>query len=308
MLTTFSLVGQQVIVLFILMLLGAISNRTKLINEATVKGMTELVLFFVTPCVIIQSFQREMNMALVRNLLITAGVAFFSFFLSILFANLLIKDKDDTKQVVLRFGAIFGNCGFMSLPIEQALLGADGVFYGAVYIGVFNVVVWTYGLAIMSGGKENITAKKLVLNPGIIGVLLGLLVFLLQIKLPNILETPVDFMAALNTPVPMIIIGYYLGNLRLHHLVENTKQYLSMFLKLVFVPALTVLFMWPLHLDPTVTLVVAIACSAPSAANTAMFSTKYNRDPQLGAQMVSVSTLFSLITIPTLVALTSLIS
>lgn len=307
MAATFGLVGTQVMVLFLLMLIGAVCNRTHLINETTVKGMTEIVLYFVTPCVIIKSFQRQMNVELIRNLFITAGVAFASYLIAILLANLLIHDKNDTKEVVLRFGSIFGNCGFMSLPIEQALLGDEGVFYGAVYIAVFNVVVWTYGLAIMSGDKKNITVRKLILNPGIIGVILGIFVFLLQIKLPNIIEQPVEFMAALNTPMPMLIIGYYLGNLKLHHLVENKKQYLSMLLKLVIVPAVTLLLMVPMHLDTIVVMVVAIACSAPTAANTAMFSTKYNRDPQLGAQMVSVSTLFSLLTIPTLVALASLI-
>lgn len=307
MAATFGLVGTQVMVLFLLMLIGAVCNRTHLINETTVKGMTEIVLYFVTPCVIIKSFQRQMNVELIRNLFITAGVAFASYLIAILLANLLIHDKNDTKEVVLRFGSIFGNCGFMSLPIEQALLGDEGVFYGAVYIAVFNVVVWTYGLAIMSGDKKNITVRKLILNPGIIGVILGIFVFLLQIKLPNIIEQPVEFMAALNTPMPMLIIGYYLGNLKLHHLVENKKQYLSMLLKLVIVPAVTLLLMVPMHLETIVVMVVAIACSAPTAANTAMFSTKYNRDPQLGAQMVSVSTLFSLLTIPTLVALASLI-
>ncbi len=307
MLATFQLVGQQVVVLFLLMLVGVICNRAGFFGEPEVKGLSKMVLYFVTPCVIVESFQREPNGTMIRNLLITMGIAFASYILGIVLANLCIHDKDESKELVLRFGAVFGNCGFMSLPIEEALLGEDGVFYGAVFIAAFNLIVWTYGLAVMSGDRKNISWKKIVLNPGILGTLAGLLVFLFRISLPAVFQEPISFMADLNTPLPMIIIGYYLGNLKLHHLVENKKQYLSMLLKLICIPGLTLLMMWPMHLDQTVILVCVIASCAPTAANTAMFAALFNRDSQLAAQMVSVGTLFSLITIPSMVALATLL-
>lgn len=307
MLATFQLVGQQVVVLFLLMLVGAICNKVGFFGESEVKGLSKMVLYFVTPCVIVESFQREPNGAMIRNLLITMGIAFASYILGIVLANLCIHDKDKSKELVLRFGSVFGNCGFMSLPIEEALLGEDGVFYGAVFIAAFNLIVWTYGLAVMSGDKKNISLKKLAVNPGILGTIAGLIVFLFRISLPAVFQEPISFMADLNTPLPMIIIGYYLGNLKLHHLVENKKQYLSMLLKLLVIPGITLLMMWPLHLDKSVIMVCVIASAAPTAANTAMFAALFNRDSQLAAQMVSVGTLFSLITIPSMVALATLL-
>ncbi len=307
MLATFQLVGQQVVVLFLLMLVGAICNKAGFFGEPEVKGLSKMVLYFVTPCVIVESFQREPNGTMIRNLLITTGIAFASYILGIVLANLCIHDKDKSKELVLRFGAVFGNCGFMSLPIEEALLGEDGVFYGAVFIAAFNLIVWTYGLAVMSGDKKNISLKKLAVNPGILGTIAGLIVLLFRISLPTVFQEPISFMADLNTPLPMIIIGYYLGNLKLHHLVENKKQYLSMLLKLVCIPGLTLLMMWPMHLEKTIIMVCVIASAAPTAANTAMFAALFNRDSQLAAQMVSVGTLFSLITIPSMVALATLL-
>ena len=307
MLATFQLVGQQAVVLFLLMLVGAICNKVGFFGESEVKGLSKMVLYFVTPCVIVESFQREPNGTMIRNLLITMGIAFASYILGIVLANLCIHDKDKSKELVLRFGSVFGNCGFMSLPIEEALLGEDGVFYGAVFIAAFNLIVWTYGLAVMSGDKKNISLKKLAVNPGILGTIAGLIVFLFRISLPAVFQEPISFMADLNTPLPMIIIGYYLGNLKLHHLVENKKQYLSMLLKLLVIPGITLLMMWPLHLDKSVIMVCVIASAAPTAANTAMFAALFNRDSQLAAQMVSVGTLFSLITIPSMVALATLL-
>ena len=307
MVATFLMVARQVLVLFILMAIGAVANRTNLINQTVVKGMTNIVLYFVTPCVIMESFKREMNSSLVRNLFITLAFALAAHLIGILLATLCIHEENRQKEAVLRFATVFSNCGFMSLPIEEAILGADGVFYGAVFIAVFNVVQWTYGLALMSGGEEKITARKLILNPGIIGVLLGILVFVFQIQFPEVIDEPMQFMADLNTPVPMLIIGFYLGNLRLTHFLHYKKQYLSVVLRLIVVPVLVLLLMLPFHVPTTVAVVCAIASSAPTAAATAMFATKYDKDAQLGAQMVSISTLFSLITIPLMVTVTQLL-
>lgn len=307
LLSTFLMVGQQVLVLLILMLLGAIASRTNLIDQKAVRGMTNVVLYFVTPCIIVISFEREMDSKLIHNLLITLVIAVVTHVLGILLSILFIHDKSRQKQSVLRYGVAFSNCGFMSIPIEQALLGADGVFYGAVFMAVFNVFQWTYGLALMSGGEEKVSAKKLILNPGILAVLVGIVVFVLQIQIPSVLELPMGYMADLNTPIPMLVIGYYLGSLRLSHLTQNKKQYLAYFLRLILIPGLTLVILLPFHIDTTVAVVSAIAGSAPVAATTAMFATKFKQDAQLAAQMVSVSTLFSLVTIPLIVTIAQLV-
>lgn len=304
----FLLVGNQVVVLFILMSLGAIGNRKRLLSDESIRGITNVVLYFVTPCVVINAFQRVKEPGLINGLLVTAGIALAVHVISIALAMLIIHDKDKDKETVFRFGAIFANCGFMSLPIQEAVLGDIGVFYGSVYIAVFNVVLWTYGLATMSGDIKSIKPKDLILNPGILGTVIGLVIFLCEIKLPTVVASPISYMALLNTPVPMIVIGYYLGNLKPIHLRTNLKQYLSIALRLVGIPLVTIGLMLLLRPDKTIFIVCTIAGCAPSAAVTAMFATRFSKDAQLGAQMVSVATLFSLITIPTLVSLANYLS
>ena len=303
MLENFLTVGTQVLILFILMGLGALGNRSGLIKAEAIPGITNLVLYFVTPCVIINSFQRKATPELIHGLLITALVAFLIHLISIIVVNLILREKDEAKEKVLKFSAIFSNCGFMSLPIQDALLGSIGVFYGSVFVAVFNVFVWTYGLVMMSGDRKAIRLKTIVFNPGIMGTVIGTMIFALSIKLPSLIAVPVEYMAALNTPLPMIIIGYYLGNLRLEHLKSNLKQYYAIFIRLVLLPCITVLGLRLCHVDTVVAIVCTLASSAPTAAITAMFATRFKRDAQLGAQIVSLSTLFSLITIPLMVAL-----
>lgn len=302
MLQNFLIVGEQVLVLCCIMALGFLCNRVHWLNEKAVKSITNIVLYFVTPCVIINSFSREVDSALVSGLIITAVVAFLTFLISIAFAHSCIKDKDKELERVYRYAAVFGNCGFMALPLEQAVLGDIGAFFGAVYIAVFNLVVWTYGVWLMSGDKKYISAKSLVLNPGLIGTFVGTIILVTGLKLPSVLSTSIGYMAALNTPLPMIVIGYYLGNLSVNRIVSNKKQYLISFYKLLLFPSVALLMMHFAKVDTTVMVVCTIAAAAPTAANTAMFATLYGKDAELGAQIMSVSTLLSLFTLPLLVA------
>lgn len=303
MLQNFLIVSQQVLVLCCLMALGFICNKIHWLDAKAVKSITNIVLFFVTPCVIIDSFSRDVDPSLISGLIVAAVIAFFTFGFSIAFAHLCIKDKDKDIERVYRYASIFGNCGFMALPLEHAVLGDIGTFYGTAFIAIFNLIVWTYGVWLMSGDKANIKAKALFTNPGLIGAVIGILLLVTGFRFPSVISTTIGYMADLNTPLPMIVIGYYLGNLSVKKIVSNRKQYLIAFYRLLLIPGVMLVIMHFAKVDPVVMVVSTIAASAPTAANTAMFATLYDKDAELGAQLMSVTTLLSLITLPLLVAL-----
>ncbi|NCA79626.1 MAG: AEC family transporter [Sphingobacteriia bacterium] len=308
MINNFLMVGQQVLILFILISIGLIATKAKMINEKAVKGMTNIVLYFVTPCVIIKSFQRTLDSEMVKNLVSVFLIAILIHVLSIILAHLIIKDNDESRCRVLRFGVVFSNCGFMSLPLQQAILGDDGVFYGAVYVATFNIVVWSYGLLLMSGNRNTISLKKVAINPGIIGVIVGVLLAILPMKLPIVVLQPIEYLSALNTPLPMLIIGFYLAKLDFKNIFKDAKRYGAIFLRLVVVPLISIGFMYACGVRGDVLVVCAIASSAPTAATSTMFSTKFKRDTALSAELVSISTLISLITMPLIVGLSQYLS
>jgi len=208
-------VGQQVLILFIIIAIGFICGKTKLITESACKCITNLVLYFVTPCVIMEAFQRDFVPEMLINLGIMALCAATVHFIAIIICFAAFRDKDESRKRVLRFSVIFSNCGFMSLPLQQAILGSEGVFYGAAFVAVFNIIVWTYGIYQMSGDKTFLSPKKLIFNPGILGVVFGMILFIFSVHLPPIIATPISYMANLNTPLPMIIIGFYLSQTKL---------------------------------------------------------------------------------------------
>lgn len=164
---------------------------------------------------------------------------------------------------MLRFGVVFSNAGYMSIPLQKALLGEDGVLVGAAYLVVFNLVLWSYGLLEMSGDRRSLSVKKLVFNPGMIGLAAGLVVFLLPFPLPEVFAVPIRGLSALNTPLPMLVIGYYLGQTDLKQALRDKQAYWAAGLRLVVLPLLSLRGMWLCGLRGTVLVSCMIAVSAP---------------------------------------------
>jgi len=298
-------VGTQVCVLVVLIFVGFLCGKRKIINDSVVGALTDLVLYVAAPCIIIVSFQREFDVQMLKGLGLTAFAAVVIFAINIIVSNLLIHDKDSSRECVLRFGSIFSNCGFMGIPLVSAVLGSEGVFYLSAYLAVFGIVSWTYGVSLMNKGKEGDKASwaQILINPGNIGTAIGLFLYFASIRVPSVLYTAMDFLGALNTPLPMMVIGYQLSTVSLLSIFKDKKQYLAILIRLVIVPLLSAICFIILRIDMVIAVACIIAASAPAAALTTMFSAKYQRDVKLSVSIVSVSTLLSVLTMPIIVGM-----
>jgi len=293
----------QVIILLILILIGVVLAKGKVLTESGVKSMTDMVLYTVTPCVIIKSFIREFDPATLKKLLISFLIALLAHIGFIVLSHLIIHDKDKSKESVLRYGTVFSNCGFMSIPLQQALFKDDGVFYATSYIAIFQLLIWSYGIIVMSGDKKYLSPKKLLLSPGLIGLAAGLIIFLFSIPIPEIIIEPIKYMSYLNTPLPMIIIGFHLANSNVLDGIKNPKCLLAISLRLVILPLIALVVMYLCRIRGVMLVSSVISCCAPVAAITTMFSAKFERDTSLSVNFVSLSTVLSLITMPLLITL-----
>ena len=259
----------------------------------------------MTPCVIVTSFQREFNQELLEGLITTFIAAFGSHLLCIIAAKLLIHDKQKEREYVMRFAVVFSNCGYMSLPLQNAILGGEGTFYGAAYIAVFNIFVWTYGVYLMSGDKNSVKLTTLLKTPAIIGIVVGAVMFVCSVSLPEVIIEPMRHLANLNTPIPMMIIGYNLAfaSFKESGLFRSVGAVMCMLCRLIITPAVCAALMYLCGVRGAVLIACSIAAAAPSAANTNMFAVKFERDAALSAQLVSVTTLLSAITMPVIVGI-----
>lgn len=303
----FLTVGQQVLVLFLLIFCGFVLGKKGVMNEKGAKVCADISLILATPCVIIQSFMREYHPDMLANLLKALLLAVLIHLLAIGIAHLVYRKKDGTSRV-FRCSVVLSNAGFMALPLQQAVLGEEGVFYGAAYVVIFSLVLWSYGVIVMdtSGGK--ISPKKLLLSPGAIGVLAGVIVFVGQVQLPEVLNAPIRHLASLNTPLPMLFAGYYLSKINIKKALGQKAYYGAIALRLVVVPAIGILLMYLFGVRGVLLTSMAIASTAPVAVAVSMFASRFGQDTESAVNMVALSTLFSAITMPVLVAITQLLA
>ncbi len=300
-------IGQQVGVLFILIGIGVICGKTKFLSDAAITGMTDFVLYIVTPCIMISSFQRDFNPAMASGFFATMLFSAATILVAWAIGRLTLHDADKHRESVYRFSVIFSNCGFMALPLESALLGPEGLFFGAAFLVAFNVALWTLGLYLMSHNKQLLSFKKLLLNPGIIGVAIGLVLFFTSTTLPPLLSAPVEYLSALNTPLPMIVIGYHLSHAKLNVIFRDLRAWLTIAERLIAVPLAGLAISLIIPLEPTAYAACMIAVCTPVAANSTMFAILFGQDSELSVGLVSMSTILSIFTMPAFILLSQMI-
>ncbi len=307
MLDSLSLVSKQVGVLFVLMVVGFLCNRRKLLNAVAIKGVTELLVLIVTPCVIVHSFiQQKFAPSLLGDLGWALAMSAFAHVVGAAIAFLCLHDRNPNRGGVLRFAVIFSNAGFMGIPLEYALLGADGVFFGAMYVVVFNLVCWSLGVAVMCRGMKNVGLRALFVNAGTVGVALGLPFFLFSFKLPEVVGRPVAMLADLNTPLAMIMVGWYLAETDFRPVLRCGAAYGVAALRLVAVPLVVIAAFVGLRacvptLNPVMAVAISTAAAAPTAALTTVIAARYDKDVSTATSLVSGTTLLSILTMPPIV-------
>ncbi|MEE1239937.1 MAG: AEC family transporter [Acutalibacteraceae bacterium] len=301
-------VFSQVMILMLMIAVGFIAAKTKIMTAEGARCCTDIALIIATPCVIIKSLIREYSKQTMKSLAFAFLITLSVQVLMILLSYLILHSKDKARERVLRFGTIFANCGFMSLPLQQVILGDDGTLYGSAYVIMFNFVAWSFGVFLISGDRKQISPKKLFVNPGLIGLAIGLVIFIFSIPIPKILYFAIDYMSALYTPLPMLIIGYHLAQNNLLTAFKDFKCLFAVFLRMIVYPLAVLGFLYILGIRGTLLVSVVISVSAPVAAFTTMFSSKYGADTPLSVNMVSLSTVAAAVTMPLVITLAQLLA
>ncbi|MEG0457133.1 MAG: AEC family transporter [Oscillospiraceae bacterium] len=222
-----SVVLNQLIIMACLIFVGYICSKTKLISLNGVGQLSNLLLNVVVPCVILKSFMIEFNTQKLITFAIACFFGFLAHFVMLLIASILYKKTNGDEYKVKRFALIFSNCGFMAIPIISAVLGNEGVFYSSAFLIANNTLTFSYGVFILNS-QEKSTFKssviKILLNPAIISVLVGFVIFICQIPIPGFLSSTASFFEGMNTPLAMVIMGVYICHTNLKKAFGNKKK------------------------------------------------------------------------------------
>lgn len=294
-------------VLYIIVAVGYICDKTGVYKEETARKTVNFLLYFVASCTLINSFIKiDATADTVGKFFTAFGVSAATHTIAILINMLTFRNKQDEKNAVYKFASIYGNVAFMALPLAQAVLGDEGVLYCAGGAVVFNLFTFTHGVKLMSKDGEKLSIKKLLINPGVIAVVIGLPIFLSGIDIPYIFSRPIEMLADLNTPVAMLVFGTYLSRTDLKSMLFDKKIYGVAMMKLIILPLICMGVYYLCGLKGTLLTAVIITASVPSANNTFMFSSKYGRDAATASKTVALVSFLSILTMPVIIAITQL--
>lgn len=300
MLGDFLLVTGQVVTLFLMMGAGYFFARRGQFSDLALGQMSHLLLYLVAPSVVIDALLKaDCTPELLRSLGTCFLLAAATYLVSILLVQPIFPHTCADTRDTLRFAVVYGNLGFMGLPLIQSVLGAEAVIYCTVLLALFNIMTWSHGVILM-GGRAHFSVKQAVLNPGVIGCVIGFGLFFSGLALPSPLASAIDYVADLNTPLAMLVIGGQMASSPLGATFRQGRLYLVCGLRLIVLPCLTALILLPLQLDSLVYCTLVILSGCPTAGTTGMFAQQFQRDTASAAQTVTLSTLLCVLTLPVL--------
>jgi predicted permease len=300
---------EQIFMLFILIGLGVVLQRSKLVSAEFSKGLSTFVLYVSLPALIIKSMNYEFDPELMINsiYLLVSGILFYplAYIVAKLVGKLLNVGED--KLGVYEFLMIFGNVGFMGYPVMRVLYGEIGIFYAAMFNFSFNLYIWTLGVYLIKKGSGEGVSARLLINPGTLAVSLGFALFGFSIQLPRVLQLVLESVGGTTTPLSMIVIGMILGTSSGFKWIKNWRLILSSVIRLLIIPLLVLGIVWFVPMPSMLKGLILILTGMPSAALAAIFSHKYGADHELASRGILLTTFLSLWTIPFLIYIESII-
>ena len=294
---------KQTVTMFLLAGVGFAMFKSGKITKEGSKSIGNILIYGSLPCVLISSFFIEKTQEHMIGLAISAALGFLLVLMSILVGKLCFRE-----DAIAKFAAAFSNPGFFGIPLILASLGSGCVFYVAGFIACVNLGQWTYGVAVMTGQKGGFSFKRLVTAPFAIAIAIGLAIFLTGIEVPGILKNSIAAIKELNTPLAMFTVGIYLAQTDLKNMFFKKSLYSISLVRLLVIPALAILLLWPLPasmLDMKIALFIAAAC--PVGSNIAVYAQLHNQDYAYSVETVIISTILAIVTMPIMVSLAQMV-
>ena len=292
---------------------GYLLIKKKALSEECIPGFSKILIMVCQPCLAVYTFKSaEYSPERLVDIGIFALLSFAVPTLVLVGAFLILnkKSRDDVIYRIITIACSFGNCAFFGIPIIEALfpeVSNDVILYTTVYSVVMNVTGWTFGSAIISRDTKYVSVKKIVLNPATIGIAVALFLFILEIPLEKTLMSMVTAAAKMATPLSMIIMGMRLATMPLGSLFKDYRVYLTVAVKQLIMPLIAFLAVLALPIDATLGAVFFVICACPVASVVLNYSEMVGSGQKQAANIVLLSTLLSIVTLPIMTLLLPLL-
>lgn len=300
------LLMEQIIQLFLMIFMGFLIVKAKLLNSEDSKILSIIVLYLIIPCVIINAFQVDYTPQTVKGLLIALVGSVMTQVILLIVVSILGRVFYLNEVEVASI--YYSNSGNLIVPIVMFILGKEWVLYGCVFMSVQLVFIWTHCKKIIS--RESVYDwRKIILNINMISIAIGIVLFLTRIHLPKDINSTLSAVGGMIGPASMIVTGMLFAGMDFKQIFASKRVYFVTFLRLIVVPAIALVLIKFSYLaslssnGPKIMLIVFLAIITPSASTVTQMCQVYGNDSQYASAINVVTTLLAIITMPLMVML-----
>lgn len=303
------IVQKQMIVIFVMILIGAYLYRKKHLSNESSKDLSWLIVNVTNPITLLCSALSEEEKVSAGEL----GIAFLSFAvmyailipLAYLIPMLLNVDRD--RRYAYRMLAIFGNVGFIGIPFASAVLGPKSLIFVSICCLVFNIIIYTYGAASLKAvakeqhpdeDREDVFSAKDIINSGTVMAVITIVVYLLDIKMPDMIDSTLNYIADCTTFLSMIVLGVSVAQMVPKEVFTRWRLYVFLILRQILVPVLFIFVMKMFITNELILKTIAVMAAMPAANMPLMMAKQYGVKEDMISAGIILTTLTSIITIP----------
>lgn len=293
----------KTIVMAVLALTGILCYRKGIIDEEVNKKLSDLVLLIFTPILLFTSFQKEYDHKMLSGLLASVVCSLLSFLIIWIISKLTVRKQKSDTACVEHIALMYSNCGFIGIPMAHGIFGSEGVMYMTAYVAVANFLLWSHGVIVMSGKADWESARKVIISPTILSIVIGVVCFIFQLRVPEMAEEPLEMIAGMNTPMAMIVAGVNIAQTDFGQCIRKWRLYWLSVDRLLIMPGIVSLM---LHIIPgweLVKVVMVLASACPAGVTGNLFAVRYGKDAVYASELFAVSTIMSLVTVPLMMLL-----
>ena len=293
---------QQMIVLFLIMLVGFVAYKKDYINDSSSKKLSSIVVNIANPALILSSVLtmdgtvtgEDLAVTVVIAVALFAGLLLLSIFVPVLFR------VDKQSYGAYRVMTVFSNIGFMGFPIISSVYGSSALLYATLFLIPYNILIYTYGIHTMKAGRGGKEKPKLgqILNIGVLACVVAMLLFAFHIELPSFFGSTITMLSNLTAPLSMMVIGASMAVIDFRKLLGDYKLLLFSLFKLLVLPILGTLLLKQFIDNEIILGVTMVMLATPVGSMTAMLAQEYNGDYELASKGVMLTTLLSVVTLP----------
>lgn len=292
----------QVGVMLLYIIPGFLLMKTKKVKESCLSDLSIILMFVCQPCLTVYTFQKA---TFSTQVLMNLGILFLlvlalMLIMLVIFYFLFRKKYDDVRYRIGNLAVCFGNFTFMGVPLLEALFpdSPEMTVYSIMFFAVMSILGWTVGSVMITGDKKACKPLTALTNPAILSLFIALPLFFANIEIPEILMNAISLVGKMSTPICMLVLGMRLATVSLKSLLLTPMQYLIIAVKQFGMPILGFLVVWFLPLDINLKMTFVILCSCPVAAVVLNFAELLGGGQKTAANLVLLSTLTSVLTMP----------